>query len=203
MTNVEIVFQEYRLAAERGEAPDPRIYLERVEGRDRVVLELMIEHHRLAGAQAPREFDAAAFESAREESWLRAAGTAPDAMPLAGARERAGLSLRQLAARVLAVAGVAEAEGAQQEKAELYLLRLERGELEPQVLAVRAREALRAVLGVELAPGPRPAASFRGAGEPGDEATERAAEQIDLLARALELPAPGRRDEVDELFLGG
>lgn len=203
MTNVETVFREYRLAAERGGAPDPRIYLERVEGRDRVALELMIERHRLDSEQAPREFDAAAFAAARVEPWLHAVGVVPDAVPLARARERARLGLRELAARVLVAAGLGEAGRAQQEKAELYLLRLERGELEPQALAARAREALRAVLGVELAPGPRPAASFRGAGEPGDEATARAAERIDLLARALETPAPGRRDEVDELFLGG
>lgn len=124
-------------------------------------------------------------------------------------RARAGLSVRDLATRVAAAVGLASG---QVDRAEDYLARTERGELDPGRMSRRLIDALGQALGVDPSSladvvALRPA-SFRPAtagtafrAEPGSEALAK--QDIDALTAAAMAPAPSRLDEVDVLFVGG
>jgi transcriptional regulator with XRE-family HTH domain len=124
-------------------------------------------------------------------------------------RARAGLSIPQLAARI--VERFRLGRGAEGRAAD-YLERMERGELEPARVSRRLLDALGDLLGVsagtladagglgrELRPAAAGGTLFRadaGAGE-------RVARDVDALSRAAMAPAPEPLDDVDRLFVGG
>jgi transcriptional regulator with XRE-family HTH domain len=123
-------------------------------------------------------------------------------------RERAGLSVRELARRIVERFGL---RGADEDRAAAYLERMERGELEPSRVSPRLLDALGEALGAsgrtlseaaQLGSRLRPAsggALFR----TDAEADERVARDIEELSRAAMTPAPAPLDELDRLFTGG
>ena len=161
----------------------------------------------LAIAPTP-ELGAGAREAIRAEPAFRRAlaqlDSEPTALPelLPRLRERAGLGVRDLAARITAAFGLAGGEA----RAADYLDRIERGELATAALSRRLLDALGSILGADLvrAGGPGPAAP---AGEALFRATPGAAvsfeEELDALSRAALSPAPEPMDELDRLFRGG
>jgi len=120
----------------------------------------------------------------------------PEVLP--GLRERAGLKLRDLAARVTATFGLAGEE----ERTENYLRQLERGELDETRVSRRLLDALADALGVAALRGATAApggAMFRAA--PGAGMMFEA--DLEVLSQAAMAPAPPPMDELDRLFLGG
>ena len=107
-------------------------------------------------------------------------------------RERSGLSVRELAARVARAFAVTDVE-----RTEAYLVRLEAGELEPSRVSRRLLDALAGLLGATpvLRPG---AALFRA-----EDADASLRSDIERLSRAALTPAPAPMDELDRLFTGG
>ena len=131
------------------------------------------------------------------------AGAWPSLLPRL--RERAGLAVRELAARVTGAFGLA----GQEARAEAYLVRMERGELDATRVSRRLLAALGEALGVsaatlaeagDLRPRVAPAVRFRAA--PAARAGMMGAD-MDALSRAAMAPAPPPMDELDRLFLGG
>lgn len=136
------------------------------------------------------------------------AGLWPQVLPTL--RERSRLSLAQLASRVTERFGLGASEAA---RAETYLERLERGELDASRISRRLVDAVADALGVT--PGSladagsfgrsmRPAAAggalFRRTGD-GDDWV---AQDLELLSAAAAEPPPAQPlDELDRLFLGG
>ena len=119
---------------------------------------------------------------------------------LLAARERAGLTLDELAAAVLANAGLG-ADKAEQAKAADYLGQLEQGTL-PR-LTGRVRDAVRSVLGTDPASSfarPEYGFAFRLSARD-DVASDESIERAELLLDAMSTPSPRGWDEVDELFL--
>jgi len=119
---------------------------------------------------------------------------------LVAARERAGLTLDELAAAVLANAGLG-ADEAEQAKAADYLGQLEQGTL-PR-LTQRVRDAVRSVLDTDPASSfarPEYGFAFR-LSERDEAAPEESIERAELFLDAMSTPSPRDWDEVDELFL--
>jgi hypothetical protein len=124
-------------------------------------------------------------------------------------RERAGLSVRQVAAALVARFRLAPDD---EPRTTAYVERLERGELPPEGVSRRLLDALGELLGAgagtladagRLGGALRPASSggvlFRAEGD----VDERFAEELEALSRAAMTPAPAPMDEVDRLFTGG
>jgi hypothetical protein len=139
---------------------------------------------------------------------LAAAGKRGGLLPalLPRLRERRALTTPQLAAELVGVLGLPRDRA---DKIAAYLGRLEGGELEPARISRRVFDALARVLGV-------PRGELEGAGDlsgwgaataPAFRADEDAAEAVsrhlELLGDALATPGGARRDDVDDLFLGG
>jgi len=133
------------------------------------------------------------------------AGLWPDVMPRL--RERAGLSLRELAARVLERFELDDAD-----RAVAYLARLERGELEPARVSRRLLDALGETLGASgrtlrdaatFGSGLRPVTAGGTLFRADEGAGEQVARDIAALSRAAMTPAPPPMDELDRLFTGG
>ncbi len=202
MTTADKMFSDFRAAHERGERPNVADCLAGVSAGEREPLEARINRYLIEEAPL-RSYDAAAFALEQQTPvMLRAAELFDEAAAanLVAARERAGLTLGELAAAVLENAGV-RADQAEQQKAADYLGQLEQGTL-PR-LNQRVREAVRSVLGAD------PAASFA---RPDyglafrlsvrdQEAPEESIERAELLLDALSTPSPRGWDDVDELFL--
>jgi len=163
----------------------------------------------LAVAPTPR-YDAATIDELLTSPIVEAAGEAFEAersawpILLPRLRAQAGLSLRDLAERVLAAAGV---KGGDIAKAEGRLGDMEFGQRDATAVSTRVIDILGRVLGVRgrdlvqagtPVPAPAGGALFR------SESTETAGgTDLDLLADALSTPAPVRDwDAVDELFFG-
>jgi hypothetical protein len=143
-----------------------------------------------------------ALQAARAE-----AGLWPALIPRL--RARAGLSVGQVAARIVERFRLGAGD---QERAEAYLERLERGELAPARVSRRLLDALGDLLGASgrtlaeagalgagLRPAPGGGALFRAGADAGDQV----AEDLDVLGAAAMTPAPPPMDELDRLFLGG
>ena len=202
MTTADKMFSEFRAAYERGERANVADFLAGVSDDERDELEARINRYLIEEAPL-RSYDAAEF--AREQQtpvMQRAAELFDEAAEtnLVAARERAGLTLDELAAAVLANAGLG-ADKAEQAKAADYLGQLEQGTL-PR-LTQRVRDAVRSVLDTD------PASSFA---RPGygfafrlsardDVASNESIERAELLLDAMSTPSPRGWDEVDELFL--
>lgn len=210
MTDVDRLLSEFIDAWNAGERPRIDDYLARAPAA---------QQDELAGALgdwlvvAPTPaYDEHARRAIRAEPALRAAlaavqaeaGGWPELLPRL--RERAGLSARALAARLTTAFELAGEE----KRAETYLHRMERGELDPARVSRRLLDALGAVLGVSGvqlrragglgSPAAAPAhALFRAE----RDSAARFEDELDALSRAALSPAPKPMDELDRLFCGG
>jgi transcriptional regulator with XRE-family HTH domain len=205
MTHPDRILSEFMDAWNAGQRPDVDDYLARVPEAEQPRLADDITTF-LAFAPTPA-YDEAALAAIRAEPAVgaaRAALAAGSAWPavLPRLRERAGLSLGDVARRVSEALGLAGREA----KAERYLGAMERGDLAPGGVSRRVLEALGRVLGTS-------AADLGAAGDAGWGATAPALlrgragtvelRHLEALADALSAESPADWDEVDELFRGG
>jgi transcriptional regulator with XRE-family HTH domain len=123
----------------------------------------------------------------------------PEALPRL--RERAGLRLRDLAARVTSAFGLS----GQEERAEEYLGRMESGELDASRVSRRLLETLGDALGANLIGGGGLSTAAPGQALFRAEPDAAASFEVDLevLSKAALSPAPPPMDELDRLFVGG
>lgn len=216
MSSPDQVLSEFIDAWSAGRRPRVREYLERVpEGSERDDLAQQITTW-LEVAPPPAYSDEARAAIRQEPAVQRVFATVGEdesAWPamLPRLRERAGLSVRDVASRLVDRLGLAgDAEPA---RAADYLEQMERGELRADRVSRRLLDALGGLLGVDgrsLADlggrvgGIRPAAAggtlFRTEETMGQA---RSMEDIDVLSRAAMADAPPPMDELDRLFCGG
>lgn len=140
------------------------------------------------------ESAAAAFETGQ--------GAWPSLLPRL--RTQAGLSMRELAERLLVIAGI---DAGDVGKAESYLGEMENGALDATRVSGRVIDVLGRVLGIRapdlLHVGLPAAAPAGGALFRQEDAARPGGVDLDLLADALGAPAVGPElDEVDVLFFG-
>ena len=210
MSTIDRLFSEFVDAWNRGEDPGVGDTLDRAEPGEREALRVLLGDWLALAPAPPLRPDAAAAVAADPilrsvlDATGRDAGAWPELLPRL--RERAGLSVRAVAERLVAVFGL----GGQEERAIARLEQMEQGELDASRVSRRLLDALGTVLGVpgeELADAGalrfRPAAGssalFRADGEP----VEALMEDLAALAAAMGRPAPPPMDELDRLFLGG
>jgi transcriptional regulator with XRE-family HTH domain len=124
-------------------------------------------------------------------------------------RERRGWSVAQLTERLVARLGLTHDA---QDRTAAYIVRLERGELEPGRFSRRLVDALSELLGASretltevggLAVSMRSPAFGSALMRSDERPDEQFLEDIELLSRAAMRPAPAPMDDVDRLFLGG
>ena len=204
MTDVAHILGEFIAAWNAGERPRAADYLERVPPAERDDLADQIRTFMLI-APEPEYSEAAWAEMTAHPSVAAAAAAAFEAEPepwpslLPRLRERAGLSVRQVADRL----GFGD-----RDKAAARLEQMERGELDARRPTRGLLERLAGVLGVDpdaldwrgvpgLGAPAAPAAALRA-----DDPDEEAREQLDLVAEML-LSDDQELDEVDREFLGG
>jgi transcriptional regulator with XRE-family HTH domain len=205
-TTIERLLGQFVDAWTTGGRPDVRDYLARAPEDERGELAARISAW-LEVAPTPR-YDAAALERIAAEPALAPAFAELEAEPaglaeqVAALRERAGLAVSDVAARLVALFHAGDPA-----RAQTYLERLEGGDLDESRLSRRLLGGLAAILGADPAELPaRPAFAtgqtfFRADGEAG----EWVAEGLDALSRAAMVPAPEGEplDELDRLFCGG
>jgi transcriptional regulator with XRE-family HTH domain len=205
MSTVEQILGEFIDAWKAGERPDVDAYLARARKADRDELVTQLATW-LEIAPTPRFDEATRAEIAREPA-LRAALDAAAALrsPLSERlptlRRRAGLKVRDVARRLVAVFDLDD-----EPRAARYLKQVECGELDAGRLSDRLLNALAAILGAdrdELASGPPALAAGQAFFRADDNADQWIAEDIDALSRAALARAPEPMDELDRLFLGG
>ncbi len=202
MTTGEQLFSDFRAQFESGARPNVADFLAEADDADRRALEARID--RYLEEDAPlRSYDAAEFARAQETPVMKKAAALFEQAAetnLVAARERAGLTLEELAAAVLEKSGIG-ADEAEQQKAAGYLGQLEQGTL-PR-LTGRVRDAVRSVLGTDPASSfARPEYGFAFRLSVRDEAApDESIERAELLLDAMSTPSPRGWDEVDELFL--
>ena len=204
MTEVEDLLQNFKGAFEAGDDPNPRRYLEQVEGADRLTLELLID--RYLNEEAPiRQLDdqALAEERASEEGQRMANLVAePGPADLLMARRLQDLSVADVAESLLDETGLSGATDAEKAKTAEYLDRLERGQMPP--ISDRVVEALKKVLEVKFEiffVAFSPGTSFR-MSSPDDSASQEDIEISKAILAAYATPGEQARDRVDELFFG-
>lgn len=202
MTTGEQLFSDFRAQFESGARPNVADFLAEADDADRRALEARID--RYLEEDAPlRSYDAAEFARAQGTPVMKQAAALFEQAAetnLVAARERAGLTLEELAAAVLEKSGIG-ADEAEQQKAAGYLGQLEQGTL-PR-LTGRVRDAVRSVLGTDPASSfARPEYGFAFRLSVRDEAApDESIERAELLLDAMSTPSPRGWDEVDELFL--
>jgi transcriptional regulator with XRE-family HTH domain len=203
MTDPQRILNDFARAWEAGDVPDPDDYLARADPADRASLSGQLRAY-LAAAPEP-EYGAATWSTlAADPAAVRAAELplgAPEPWPslLPRLRARAGLTW----------ADVARTLGVQRpERAERYLLAMERGEHPPQRVTRRALEALGRALGVPAdalawtgAP-PKPALLRGGSALPAAAAAPVPLQELEQLADLATRDA-AEWDDADQLFLGG
>ncbi len=196
---------DFTRAWEAGEMPDPDAYLARVPPAEQPGLSARIREY-LAVAPEPAWSEDAWSTLAADPAAVRAA-----ALPL-GEPEPWPTLLPRLRARAQTTwAEVARSLGvARPERAERYLLAMERGEHEPARVTRRALDAISRALNVPaetlLWTGPPPAAMFRAAAAAGGAAAPAPAPAaLDELDRMADLATrdADEFDDADLLFLGG
>jgi transcriptional regulator with XRE-family HTH domain len=206
-TTIEQILGEFIDAWNAGQRPDVDAYLERAPDAERDELAAQLATW-LEIAPTP-SYDEATRAAIGQEPALRAAlGTAaaarsPLAARLPTLRERAGLAVRDVARRLVAIFNLDD-----EQRAAAYLEQIERDELDSSRLSQRLLDALAAILGADrdqLAPGPAAVAAGQAFYRAEQDAEQWIAEDIDALSRAALAPAPpsSRMDELDRLFLGG
>ncbi len=190
---------DFTRAWEAGEMPDPDAFLSRVPADEQPALSARIREY-LAVAPEPEYSEAAWAALAADPAAARAA-----AIPL-GEPEPWPTLLPRLRARAQTTwAEVARSLGVKRpERAERYLVAMERGEHEPARVTRRALDALGRALDVPvdalLWTGPPPAAMFRAAA-----AAPAPAAALEELGRLADLATRDADDfdDADLLFLGG
>ena len=205
MSTVDEILGRFIDAWKAGERPDLDAYLARVPEEERDELAAGVAAW-LDIAPTPDHPPAARAAIAAEpalQAALRAAEALrpplPETLPVV--RERAGLGIRDVAARLAERFGLAD-----RDRTVAYLERLERGELDPGRLSRRLVDALSETLGgvrIALPSPPAPAAPSQAFFRADEDAKEWIAQDIDALSRAALAPAPAPMDELDRLFLGG
>lgn len=208
-TTIDQALGEFIDAWKSGRRPDVDECLARVPADQRDELATRLQTW-LEIAPTP-DYDEAALAAISAEPALMAAldAAALDDLPVASRvrtlRERAGLSVPDLAARVVErfKLGAPDAES----RTAGYLEELEGEELNPSRLSRRLVEGLATVLGARAnalfawgAPPPAPGVVYQRSEE---HAGDAFVEEIEALSDAAMAPAPKELDEVDRLFLGG
>jgi transcriptional regulator with XRE-family HTH domain len=200
----DMVLSEFIDAWNAGRRPRLDDYLDRVAPAERDELAEQIESWVLI-APSP-DYSEDALAQIRADPALTGAleeiAAQPELWPevLPRLRERAGLRLRDLAARVTKTFALTGEE----ERAEGYLGRLERGEIDAAGVSRRLLEALGTALGANLAGAtPRAAAAGQALFRAEEDADATFDEELEILSRAALTPAPEPMDELDRLFLGG
>ena len=202
MTISAQILGEFIDAWNAGRRPDLAAFLERApeSERDHLAAELAAW---LEIAPTPR-FDEATRSQIAQEPALKAAlaaaaaQRAPLAARLSALRQRAGLSVPDVAQRLVAAFDLDD-----RERAAERLECIESGDLDPTRLSRRLLDALAKILGADLQqlrPGPATAQTFFRADE---DADQWIAGDIDVLSRAALASAPEPMDELDRLFFGG
>ena len=202
MTTADKMFSDFRAAYERGERANVAECLAGVSADERDELEARITRYLIEDAPL-RSYDAAEFAREQQTPLMQRAAELFDEAAetnLVAARERAGLTLEELATAVLEKTGLG-GDQAEQQKAAGYLGQLEQGTL-PR-LTERVRDAVRSVLGTDPASSfARPEYGFAVRLSARDEAApDESIERAELLLDAMAAPSPRGWDEVDELFL--
>ena len=214
MSSIEQVLGEFVDAWNAGRRPRVIEYLARVpEGPERDELAEQIGTW-LEVAPAPPHDPGTRAQIRREpavrhvlEAFGEDAGLWPAVIP--DLRARAGLSVRQVAARLVGRFGVG---GGNEDRAADYLERMERGELEAARVSQRLLDALGELLGASgatladvgrLGGATRPAAAGGTLFRAGEDAGDWVARDVEALSRAARTPAPPPMDELDRLFTGG
>jgi hypothetical protein len=203
------ILSEFVDAWTAGRRPDVDAYVKRAAAPDRERLAADIVAF-VAFAPTP-DYDDAALDAIRAEPAVvagYAAAYAPGGLwpaLLPRLRERAALSIGQLAAGLVGVLGL---PADREPKTRGYLERLEAGQLEPRGLSGRVLDGLARLLAV-------PRADLEGAGAFGGPSAAPALfraegpaaaalrDDLDVIADALAAPAADEWDEVDELFRAG
>lgn len=212
MSSPEQVLSEFIDDWNAGRRPRVLDFLERVAaGTERDALAGQIGAW-LEVAPTPA-YDEATRAGIRQEPRVRAvldsgdAGLWPSLLP--SLRERRGLGVRDLAARVVEAFGLRAAD---EDRTVRYLESLERGELAPAQLSRRLLDALGRALGVGggaladagvLGTALRPSAAGGTLFRSDAAAEDRVAEDVEVLSRAAFAAAPAPMDELDRLFCGG
>jgi transcriptional regulator with XRE-family HTH domain len=202
---IDMVLSEFIDAWNAGRRPRIDDYLDRVAAEEREELGEQIESWVLM-APSP-QYSEETLAQIRAEPALAGAldeiAAQPELWPevLPRLRERAGLRLRDLASRVTAAFGL----GGQEDRAEGYLERMERGELDATRVSRRLLEALGNALGANLVGtgGVRAADPGMALFRAEEEAGASFEDELEILSRAALTPAPEPMDELDRLFLGG
>lgn len=206
MTSIEQLVGEFIDDWNAGRRPDVLSFLERAAPEDRDELATQLETW-LEIAPTPA-YDEATRQAIASEPALRsaldaaAAVRAPLAERLPPLRKRAGLAVRDVAARLTHLFDLGD-----EERTAAYLEQIERDELDERRLSRRLLDALAAILGADadqLAPGPAALAGGQAFFRAEEDVDIWIAEDIDVLSRAALSPAPAApMDDVDRLFLGG
>jgi hypothetical protein len=205
MSAVDRILGEFIDAWKAGGRPDLDAYLARAPAEQRDELAARVDAW-LDVAPTP-DYPAPARSAIAAEPALRAALEAaaaarpalPESVP--ALRARAGLGVRDLAARLSARFGLAD-----EDRIVAYLERLERGELDPGRLSRRLLDALTELLGtirIAVPPPAAPASPGQAFFRADEDAEDWIVQDIDALSRAALAPAPAPMDELDRLFLGG
>jgi len=206
MTTIEQLVGEFIDDWNAGRRPDVLAFLERAAPADRDALASQLETW-LELAPTPAYDETTRQSIAREPALLAAldaaaALRAPLAERLPTLRDRAGLAIRDVAARLTQLFNLDD-----QQRTVAYLEQIERDELDERRLSRRLLDALAAILGADadqLTPGPAALAGGQAFFRAEEDADVWIAEDIDVLSRAALSPAPATpMDALDRLFLGG
>ena len=206
MTTIEQLVGQFIDDWNAGRRPDVLAFLEHAAPEDRDALASQLETW-LELAPTPA-YDEPTRQSIASEPALLAALDAAAALraPLAERlptlRDRAGLAIRDVAARLTQLFDLDD-----ELRTVAYLEQIERDELDERRLSRRLLDALAAILGADadqLTPGPVALAGGQAFFRAEEDADAWVAEDIDVLSRAALAPAPATpMDDLDRLFLGG
>lgn len=206
MTAIEQLVGQFIDDWNAGRRPDVATFLERAAPQDRDALASQLQIW-LELAPTPVYDEPTRHSIASEPALLAALGAAsalraPFAERLPGLRERAGLAIREVAARLTQLFDLDD-----EQRTAAYLEQIERDELDERRLSRRLLDALAAILGTDadqLTPSPAALAGGQAFFRAEEDADVWIAEDIDVLSRAALSPAPATpMDELDRLFLGG
>ncbi len=206
MTTIEQLVGQFIDDWNAGRRPDVLAFLEHAAPEDRDALASQLETW-LELAPTPAYDEPTRHSIASEPALLAAldaatALRAPLAERLPTLRNRAGLAIREVAARLTQLFDLDD-----ELRTVAYLEQIERDELDERRLSRRLLDALAAILGADadqLTPGPAALAGGRAFFRAEEDADAWIAEDIDVLSRAALAPAPATpMDDLDRLFLGG
>lgn len=207
MSTIEQILGEFIDAWNAGRRPSVEDYIERAAPPDKDELAAQLATW-LDIAPTPRYDEPTRAAISSEPALLQALEIAavirsPLSVRLPTLRERAGLAVRDVAQRLVAIFNLED-----EQRAVAYLEQIERNEIDSSRLSRRLLDALTAILGTDrdqLIPGPPAIAAGQAFYRAEEDASKWIADDIDALSRAALAPAPASSpmDELDRLFLGG